>query len=208
MNTSKKQLAEQVIRFLSGGNTTNDEELDLRELILYVSQALASIVRIRYYQNKAEGDDYINGLFIYSFKNVLVQKDEDLNQYYAELPASTMDLPNDSAVHFVGYMQDQSKPIRRVPNGFIGISDGLSAGYLEGNSGFYVEGRNIYIVNIKKGEDPCKLLIKLVVAFGDIDEDKEIFMPLDVQDEIIAKAVQLYGVQKQSPKDVLNDNIK
>ena len=106
MNTSKKQLAEQILRLLSAGNYTNDQEIDIRELILHVSQVLASVVRVRYFQNKAEGDDYINGSYIYTFKNVEVKEDKDLNQFYAEIPASTMDLPNDAAIHFVGYMQD------------------------------------------------------------------------------------------------------
>ena len=189
MNTSKKQLAEQILRLLSAGNYTNDQEIDIRELILHVSQVLASVVRVRYFQNKAEGDDYINGSYIYTFKNVEVKEDKDLNQFYAEIPASTMDLPNDAAIHFVGYMQDQSRPIKRVPNGFIGITQGTSKAFLEGNSGFYVEGRNIFLVNIKKGEDPCKLLIKLVVAFGYIPENKEIFMPLDAQNEIIDRVL-------------------
>lgn len=206
--TSKKQLAEQVVRILSGGNITSDNELQIKEVALYVNQAFGSIVRNRMFQNRNSGDDYFNGAYIYSFKDVPVVKDNDLDIYYAEMPASTIDVPNDMGVHFVGYMKDQTNPFIRVPNGFLGVSRGLRASWLEGQAGYYVDGKNIFIVNYKDDEVPCKLLIKLLVAYGDIDDCDELFMPLDIQDEVIAKALQLYGAAGGVKKDVVNDNIK
>lgn len=205
--TSKKQLAEQIVRILSGGNITADNELQIKEVALYVNQAFGSIVRNRMFQNRAEGDDFVNGSYIYSFKDVPVTKDTDLDLYYAEMPASTIDLPNDMGIHFVGYMQDQTSPFIRVPNGFLGVSKGLRSAWLEGQAGYYQDGNNLFIVNCKVDEIPCKLLVKLLVAYGNIDDCDELSMPLDIQDEVMAKALQLYGAAKDVKKDVVNDNI-
>lgn len=208
MRTTKQQLAEQVIRILNGGTPSSDNELDIREVSLYVSQAFASTLRIRYFQNKAEGDDAINGSYIYTFKDIPITEDNDLDLHYSVLPASTIDLPGDLGIYYVGYMQDQNNPFIRVPNGFMGISNGLKSSRLNDRVGYFVEGNSIFYVNYKSSSQPCKVLLKLLVAYGDIDECDEISMPLDIQDEVISKAIQLFRLEKEIPKDISNDNIK
>ena len=50
MATTKKQLAEQVIRILNSGDVTNDNSIDPRELLLAIEQERDSLVRLRLFE--------------------------------------------------------------------------------------------------------------------------------------------------------------
>ena len=67
MKDTRYLIAEQAQRILNGGATTSDTEVRLEELVIFVDQAFASFIKTSYFENRNDGENYVNGTFIYSF---------------------------------------------------------------------------------------------------------------------------------------------
>ena len=207
MKSSIDILSEQVLRIILGGNTTSDKELKKDDVRIYVSQALGTVIRRRFFENKIEGDEYVDGSFIYAFEDVEVKLDTKKKLYYVDLPATTIDLPNGIGIFSIGYMENQENTFVPVTNAFQSLFRGLKSYAMGGRVSFYKEQKKIYFVNMENGI-PCKVLVKIVAPFGDLDKCNSFDVPLDMQEEIVRMAVQLYMIQAQNPKDIENNNVK
>jgi hypothetical protein len=206
--TSKSRLAEQAQRVILGGTPTADAEVKSAEIILYIEQCFASIVKMNYFAGKAEGESTINGDFIYDFDNVDIVKDANKDMFYSKVPASTISLPYDIGFYHVSLQKDQRNAFVRVPNGFNSLYRDLPSARLEGRMGYFVERNRIYYVNMSNADNPEKALIKLVAPLGSVDDDDEVNIPLDVQHQIVEKSVQMFMAEQAAPKDTENDNFK
>lgn len=206
--TSKYKLAEQALRIILGGHPTPDSGVKIQELMIFVSQAFANVILIGYRQGKAEGEPYINGSFIYTFKDVEVEKDTELDQFFALMPATTVTLPYDIGVFQVSNMKDQAGAFTPVSSGFEVMTKGLAVQELEDEVGYYPEGNRIYFVNMKDTEKSEKVLIKLVAPLGSLGDEDDITVNDDIQLQIVTMTVELYGKAEAQPHDDQNDNVK
>lgn len=213
MATTRYKLAEQALREINKGNQGPNEDIQVQDLLIAVTQAFGSAVKSSYFINKADGVSEVSGTFIYSFKNQPVILDADLNVYYTELPSSYIDIPNESGIEYVGTMlsgsdvQSQSEPMVRVPNGFVQLSRNLAVENLQTRKGFYVEGNRIVYIRMTPEQAALNVLIKLAVSLEGIDEDTLINIPPDIQDQIITSVVQKYLVVKQLPEAKIGDKL-
>lgn len=205
MATSKRQLAEQAQRLILAGDPTDDRDLSLRELSLYVSQALANIVRYRYFDSKNIGEPHISGSLIFTFDNQQVSLDTAKNLYYVTLPSTSIDLPDDMGVYSVSSQQDQSLVFVPVSPNFAAIYRGTRAEKLDGRYGYWLEGNRIYVHGLNDAD--CQLLVKMVASVDGISDNQAINIPPDIQEEIVKKTVELYSLQRNE-KDVTNDGIE
>ena len=178
MATTKRKLAEQVMRIISGGSVKNDFQIDIREIMISIEQERDRLVKIELFNSMREGDPGIIGNFISTFSNVEVKEDKDKKLFYSDLPACPISLPYDKGVYQISYMQDQSSTFVRIPNGAIGLYNNMPSKKLLGREGYWVESnydainnnqsvtRVYYNDNIK--DCLSKVLIKLVAASKDI----------------------------------------
>lgn len=220
MATSKKKIAEQALMIISGGMPTRDSAIHIQEILIAVEQAFATVVKGSWFQNKNEGISELNGTYVYTFKNQLILKDDDLNQWYTDLPASYIDLPHEIGIQTVAFMPiprtntqpvsqgSQDDAIVRVPNGFLSLTRDLEVAGLSGRIGYYVEGTRIYYVNMNTSNYGSKVMIKLNVSLDGIDEDELINIPPEIQKQIVDMVVERYMTEQVAPKDILNDNNK
>ena len=205
--TNFSTLAEQAKLILSGGRITPDGEPSPQELILCVKQAFSQLVKLSFYENKKEGESFVDGGFIYSFEDVEVTKDVNKNMFYSTLPSSTIVLPQEIGVYQISPMQDQGNFFVPLRNGDYALMQGLDVSSLEGRYGYFLEGKRVYYT-FTPAEKIDTVLMKLVVAIDNIGDDELIVIPNDMQLALVQQAVQLYTAQKQMPKDISNDNIK
>lgn len=220
MATSKKKIADQALMIISGGMPTRDSAIHIQEILIAVEQAFATVVKGSWFQNKNEGISELNGTYVYTFKNQLILKDDDLNQWYTDLPASYIDLPHEIGIQTVAFMPiprtntqpvsqgSQDDAIVRVPNGFLSLTRDLEVAGLSGRIGYYVEGTRIYYVNMNTSNYGSKVMIKLNVSLDGIDEDELINIPPEIQKQIVDMVVERYMTEQVAPKDILNDNNK
>jgi hypothetical protein len=211
MATTKYKIAEQALRILNGGNPPRQSKVRIQELMVAVNQAFAKAVKLSMFQNFREGEKDVAGAFIYAFDNTPVVFDENKKLYYADLPATYIDLPNEMGIGLVSMMQDQTNDFVRVPNNWLSLSRGLASGQLEGRKGYFAENNRLYLVNVDTITGECLLdeglLVKLTVALDGIDDTTNIGVPPDIQDDIIKSVVQLYSVQEQNAQNPATDNV-
>lgn len=194
MATSKYKIAEQVQQILGKG--------EIQELLEAVKNAIGTVVKNNWFQNKNEGVSEIAGQYVYSFKNIAPSFDEDLEMYYCEIPSSYIDLPHEQGVNLVSWMKSQSLPFIRISNGSLALYYGTDSETMQGNKIYFVESNRIYFPNIVDSEvsSDAKLLLKLSVALDAVDDEAPITISPDVQDLVVNIVLQKYGIKKEETK--------
>lgn len=202
--TSLRQISEQIIRILSGGDRNlDDSKWDIREIELFVTQAINYFIKQNLFQNISQGQNGIDGQYVITFKNIDVLYDEDLALAYAVLPATYISLPYDRGIVQVSLMKDQFNVFIPIRNGAVAVFKNSPAGRLESRIGFYPEQQNIYFTkDISKDTD--KILVKLIIADAQAVNNNQLFIPPDIELPIIEKVLQL--LSNQYPQDKLNNN--
>tara|TARA_Y100000592_G_C5387412_1_gene276506 strand:- start:165 stop:809 length:645 start_codon:yes stop_codon:yes gene_type:complete len=212
MATTKRKLAEQCMRILSGGYVTKDTEFDIRELMLAVEQSRDRLVKQEVmntsFSNTSAFVDMsgVIGNFISVYDNVQIVQDAAKNLKYSTLPATPLALPDDKGVYHVSYMEDQRNSFIRMPNGSIGLFGNLPSSRLLGREGYWVEGDKIYF-NENVNPNLNKVLVKLVVVAKDIPADVIFPMPAELEADVVRDVVQLYTVMRNALHDEQNDDI-
>lgn len=202
--TTQSKLAEQAMRKNAGGNISDDYRFDIREVVLMVRQVFAGVMRIRYFQNKAEDNSDINGDLIYSFKNIEVKEESDTGRLYSDIPRGSIDLPNGVVVRHISPMKELNKPFVPVANSFSSLYRGLGAANLQGRIGFYLENGKAFYENLCPKDQLKEVFVKVVLPLDSIDEDDEINIPDDIQLEVVTRVVEM--MQPTNPKDNTNDS--
>lgn len=207
MATTKLQIAEQILRIINAGDVTADSKYDIREIILAVEQERDRLVRLRLFESLQMGEMIVAGDVISSFDNVLIKNDSVKDMLYSDLPGNPLSLPNDYGVWQVSYQKNQKSAFIRMPNGSIGLYNGLLSSNLGGREGYFVEGNRIYYNDNVSNCCGHKVLIKMVLNSGSIANDVLFPIPADIQSEVIRNVVQLFVQSKGLPHDEQNDNI-
>lgn len=202
MLTSQRKIAEQIARRLK--KYSDESDIDERELILAVHQALSSLVRARYFYGKQDETAEVDGSLIYTIHNNTVHFDADADMYYIETPSSAISLPFGVDIRRVGIKKGRS--YIEVPNGFMDMHYNLESSTLGGNIGFYREGRNLFFVNMDNSNKPEKLSVTLILPFGSLDEDDDMSLPSDMVDEVIENVFLKYAKSSQIKTDETNDS--
>jgi hypothetical protein len=200
---TKRSLAEQILLTLNKRSASRN--VDIREIILSVEQALANVIRVRYFEGKAEETGEINGALVNTFRDIPVLEDSELCAYYSEIPARTIDLPHGIDIRLVAAMKDTRRGYVEVPNGFEGLFAGLESYSLAGRIGFYRDGNRLYYVNMNYDKAPKSVVIKMVAGISSLGEDEQLNIPSDMEAQVIQYVVQLYGAMPQ--EDIVNDNV-
>lgn len=207
MATTKLQIAEQILRIINAGDVTADSKYDIREIILAVEQERDRLVRLRLFESLQMGEMIVAGDVISSFDNVLIKNDSVKDMLYSDLPGNPLSLPNDYGVWQVSYQKNQKNAFIRMPNGSMGLYNGLLSSNLGGREGYFVEGNKIYYNDNVSNCCGHKVLIKMVLNSGSIANDVLFPIPADIQSEVIRNVVQLFVQSKGLPHDEQNDNI-
>lgn len=204
--TTYERVAEQVERRLS--IYTIDSDILRPELILAIKQRVSLKILTRFYQIKnEEGWGEIDGAFIYTFKNISVAKDDDMDAYFAPLPSSYPDLLYGMGIKQVSPSKEPKTFYVPVKNGFEGLYKDLGAEKLEGSIGYYPENFRIYFVNMDGSNNPPSVLIKITLPLDGIAPNTQVNIPSDIQAEVIEEVVAMYS-QKLPADDTKNANDK
>jgi hypothetical protein len=206
MRDTRYIIAEQAQRIISGGATTNDTEIRLEELVIYVDQAFGQFIKIAYFENKEDGQSYVDGSFIYTFY-VDVKEDPMRKKLFAKIPSTYVNLPSGVGIYSVSPIEDEFSSYVPLNPNFMALSKGLEVGKLETRKGYFVENTRMFLYNVTTLDCPEKLIVKLVGGIQG-DDEIEVDLPLNMQSELVNLTVQLYTQQQANPKDELNDNTK
>jgi len=202
MLTSKERISEQVLRRLK--KYSEESDIDSRDVMLEVEQSLSSLIRVRYFQSKMDEYAELDGSLIYTLKENKLSKDEDTDEYFIKIPATTISLPFGIDISRVGTKKGAG--YKEVPYGFNDLYDGLDAYGLEGSIGYYREGTMLKFVNMTSQNKPENVFVKMVLPIDSLEEDDEINIPKDMVDEVVSAVMQKYYPPIQLPSDQNNNS--
>lgn len=195
------KIAEQVQAITGKGN--------LQAIIESVKNVYASQCKLSWFENKAEGINEVNGIFVYTFKNISPELDCDLNLFYIDVPSSYLNLPNEMGVNQVSFMKGQNRAFVRVGSSSWGMWTNLKSGLLGNNQIYFMEqaisepNSKIYFPNMDEN-NKGNILLKLTVAVDTTDVEAEINIPPNIVDNIVNAIIVKYA----SKVDPVPDNLK
>jgi hypothetical protein len=191
----KRQIAEQVLRILNGGDySVSDSKWDIREIELVVSQNSAKLFRNRIYEQYTLGEGNSLGQYVATFRGVPVKDDTDRNLKYIDIPAKYLSLPRERGVNSIGPEKNEFVKFIPCELGILNIYGTRNAPFLQGNTGYWVEGMKAYFT---KDDTKGPLVVKLVTT-DTVEEN----IPEDLQADIIALTLQYFQAK---PEDKLNN---
>lgn len=202
MNITLRQIAYLVIDDLSGGDVSADSGLDPRNIMLKARGKLAYMAKLLKYERYAQGDRTSPSIFIYTYENQKVNKAQGSKYATATLPDNPIDLPYNKGIHEICPQTDIYEPYTRRLNQ--GVTRHTRAGDLEGEVGWWTQGREIILS--PKDKVGKEIAIKLLLPAPDvIGED----VALPMTPELLSQLVEELKKESILPvKDTLNDNNK
>lgn len=200
-----KVIAEQARNILTGGSPTRDTNFEMQDLVQYARELLADIVKANLFQNKQDGLSDIDGSFIFTFNNIPVQFDSGNGLFFSEVPSTYVALPNEAGIDSISLPQGQTRNFIKVQRNFLTLSNGLLINDLEGNYGYWSEGKYVYYV-VNRLPVPKKVTMKLAAGMDGIEDTTQILLPLDAQLGLVDKIVARFQTELQIPADKNNDN--
>ena len=202
---TKKQIAEQALRILSGGHIKPDRTLDIRELMLNLDQIRDARVRIDTLNSVKEGDYSVDEDYLSFYTPVAVTTTGE-GMRIATLPVSTIALYGGLGVYQVTPVNNQEAPYIIIKPGEVGMLAGSSAVEHEDKVFCWVIGDTMYFKNLAAGVSAVTML--LAASSKDIAESADYPVPPDVEDDLLKQLVQMFGAAKQIPHDEAEDGIK
>jgi hypothetical protein len=142
-----------------------------------------------------------------AFTNVSVSYDEDREEYYSELPAPIIILPDGIGVRLISWMKDQATQFIPITNNALGVFDELEVSKTSTLPTFYQEANKVWY-NFQ-GQPLSAVLMKLVPSYFYLNDDDYVGDPqvvgkggfLTVTDVVRQKLLTM------PPEDTANDNI-
>ena len=186
---TKKSIAEQALRVIQGGNISDDSDIDIREIILFVEQERDALIKQMILGYSGMGEHEITGDFLSSFT-----LDSTNNQII--LTYSPINLPSNTGIFSV---VNGSEFYLKRPSANM-YSNALS----RSNRKFYdVVGNTLTF--FPTVADSTEFTVSLVATSKDLGENDNFPIPADMESQIIKSVVQLYGLMRQANEDNIND---
>lgn len=162
MATTKKKIAEQILRLVKGNSTVSSrvQEADIK---LLVEQIANKILKADYLQiNLPEGDTVPNNCMVYSYDSIPVTTYKTTLSK-ASLPSMPINLPRNMGVLHVSKSDDINSPFIPIPPSIYGIIKPQTLlGDLSGLIGYEVVGRDIIFTKNLPGLSINTVYIRLV----------------------------------------------
>jgi len=196
---TKAQIADLIRDLKSGGIPNADNtKFDERDIFKMTDIAYSSLIAITHQQGETNFGSYIT-----AYPDIKVEKDDVRNEFFSNLPAKLLTLPNDEGLRKVQPIQDRGVSIIITNNGNEEIYSGLHAGGLGGRSACYLEGDKIFYINLSS--HITSVLIKQISSIEALDKDKAIPIPADKEQQLFDMIVERLTEQKRTTEDTYNN---
>ena len=202
---TKKQIAEQALRILSGGHIKPDRTLDIRELMLNLDQLRDAKMRIDTLNSVKNGEYSVDSDYLSFYSNETVSGTTE-GVRSCVMPASTVSLYGGLEIYQITGVDAIETPYIILKPGEVGMLSGTSALEHEDKVFVWKMGSNLYFKNLDVGVTAVTMM--LAISGKEIAEDADYPVPPDVEDELLKQLVQLFGTAQQIPHDNLEDGIK
>ena len=201
--TTKKRIAEQVLRRHKGGHVGAEVEIDERELYIFIGQLINEKLRTRRFDKLAEDDRFPENLMLAVYESVPVVQYRD--RAATDLPTFPVSLPRDMGVWRVAPENNMDALMVPMSSSQYAMVKGRVAGLFEGRFGYELIGRKIVFTKDITADGIDNVYLELVVV--DVDSLSDVDpLPItpDMEAEIIIALLTILKNDPLSDKKVDN----
>ena len=186
---TKKSLAEQTLRVIQGGIVSDDSDIDIREIMLFIEQERDALIKGSIFNFKKIGVHEVIGDFLSSYS--LTSSNNQITLYH-----SPINLPNGAGIFSVA---DGAEFYLKRPS-----SNMYNNAVTKSNRKFYdVVGNILPFFPIVP--DSTLFTVNLVVSSKSFGENDIFPIPADLESQIIKNTVELYSLMRTANEDNIND---
>jgi hypothetical protein len=172
-----------------------EKRATVQQLIPAVIDAYAFIAKAQWFEATQFDTQEIDGSFLSVFTDLKAEFDKTRDLYYVTMPSTYMVLPLEIGVNWVSGMKDKESWVRTQSWGKFA---GIKAGLMGGRQVYYVEGPKMFFPKMVKADCDFPIIMKLAIAYDDIDPYEKINIAPNIIDDIIRRVAEPYMI-KQNP---------
>lgn len=206
MATTKKKIAEQILRLVKG-NPTASSRVQEGEVKLLVEQVANQVLKADSFQmNMPEGDTIPNNCMVFTYESVPVTTYKSTLSK-ATLPAIPMSLPRNMGVLHISKTDDINSPFIPIPTSLYGIvKPQVLLGDLSGLIGYEVVGKDVIFTKNLPGMNINSVYMRLVGIDLSVLSDYDLLPVSADQEAAIVEAVYKMLVTVPQPDRVVDSN--
>jgi hypothetical protein len=185
-----------LVRNILNGGSQDQDSSDFHESLIeeYVDSVLAQMMA------EAILDDEDYGDLLRTFENVPLQKNEERDERYIELPVPLVNVSG--ALHSVTPMQDRKRPYPVLDAGEEAIYSSMDVASCM--PFVYLEGNKVWFNNAPKTTKT--VLVRMLASVSGLSENDNIPVPNGRQKDLVDMVVERFVTQYQIVEDSTNDN--
>ena len=204
---TKKILAEQIqrlyARFIDKENPS--DIIDTREIILLVGQSLNKVLKLQVAESFKAGMIDVPKCNLIEY-TAAVTADTGNSRAYITLPVIPLTLPMDMGIWSIAAATGAMSPYIPIPAQDVLVFQGANLSYLEGKTGYYVQGKRVYFtknITLTANGTVTSVVVNLLTMdlsqFGDND-----FLPIspEVESTIIADVLETISNGRVSQAEI------
>lgn len=194
--STKRRIAEQVLRRISGGDPSAGSRVDIREIVVALGQMLAKRLQLSHFDiTMGQGETIPAGTMLarYGEGAVKIRAKAENNGKVCRitLPAMPINLPRNMGIFHVGPLSDPDCgyiPMQAGQYGVVKKLVGMST--LLGQAGYWPVGRELFFS--KDVSDVDLLIILAVMDIDKYDDWAQLPISEDMEAEAIEALVQMF----------------
>jgi len=192
---TKTILAEQIqrlyARFLDKDNPS--DVIDLREILLLINQSINKVLKVQVAESFKAGLIDVPKCNLIEY-TVTVTAESGNSRSYISLPVIPLNLPMDMGIWSITPVNGAMTPYIPIPAQDVLVFQGANLSYLEGKTGYYVQGKKVYftkdITTVPNGSVSSVVVNLLVSNLGSLTDTDMLPISPDVESAIIDDVLQ------------------
>ena len=199
-------IAEQVRRLISGGDPSDDSQLDIRDIGLAAQEVRVAIISEKIEKGLKNSEMSIDGSYLTILESVPILYDEKKDTFYSDIPVQYAALPNGMGIWRVSLMKDKFNNFVRIATGGTSMYARMETLGISTRKAYENKGTRLEYLNVT--EDNKEVLMEVIGMAEDFDEDTQFPMPANILAQVVTGVMQIVAPQVEIPQEKSNDNVK
>lgn len=192
---------------LAGGNSSIDDQLDVRDIIMQYKAEMSNLLQLMFYDNMSLGDKSVIPVYVAFYPDIEVKLDTQDDCRYIDLPSSYMQLPHNKGIVKMNPSKTPEVQIYKSNNPYV-AKDLPGVANFEGSPWGWPEGTKFKFAQNNWNVDAWqKVNVKLLIPGPDSLGENDTLPIIPNQVSEIRRRVKEY-FSREVIQDVLNDGNK
>lgn len=208
MVSDRYTLVEQLRRQIYGGQPSDDSQITIGLVNLWLSQAIAFAAKQNYVDSvKLDGVSYVNNAFYTTYKGLSATvSDVDDSEYVVELPQVPVGIGANEGIS-LRFKDGRNVSYEAVPLTINQVALQRGRRQIPNTISFYPEGNLLYCISPELDLSQFTAVVRMVSGGDSSDLDSVVNVPEDYMPVITKYVLEQAAIHRQSPQDGQNDGV-